>query len=333
MLLLPTLLFSQQYRNINAYMDDFSRNETFLKKTLNDFAVSIANNNLEIRSSTTSLRIISKLKRINLILTKNDKGFEGNTHLRDSFIEMSSKTIECMTNGSLTLDDYVELSKLSLNEIKDKLNFKENNLKEYYAKVLKYENAKKEFSDLFNVEIKYITDNNILEYNAKENFAYYKVNVADEKFINAVNNNNFEEANLSLEYLKTVCSETSQQVSSIAENITDKTLNTANLAMIQKMELNDTTLFSYFTQFNKISISIENIKKDVSNDPESVSAEEYNRFVTNYNAIKTIYSRAYQNIQEDKKILLDKWQITNSSFLKRNVQFNDYGASGFAQED
>ena len=331
-ILLPSLLFSQQYRNINAYMDDFDRNETFLKRTLNDFSASLANNNLDKRTEATSLRITSKLKRINLILANNDKGFEGNTHLRDSFIEMSNKTIECLNNGSLTLDDYAEMSKLSIKEIKDKLNFKENNLKEYYSKVLKYENAKKEFSELFNIEIKYITDNKILEYNAKENFAFYKVNVADEKFINAVNENNFEEASMSLEFLKTLCNETTQEVNSFAENITDKSLNNANLTMIKKIEEINSTLFSYYIQFNKMSKILVTIKNDVTTNPGSVTSEEYNGFIKNYNAVKDIYSNAYQNIQNDKKNLIDKWQISNSSFLKRNIKFDDYG-TGYAQED
>lgn len=325
-------LFSQNYRTSAAYIDDFGKNEMYIKKAINDYSQTIVEAQVVARTYTSKETIINKLNNINAILIKNDKGFDGNTSLRDSFIKMSQKTVECLTNGSLSLNDYNTISKLSISDIEQKLAFKEKNLNEYYVEVLAYENAKNEFGKAFNVEIKHIVDNSTLEYNARENFAFYKVNVADEKFINAINDNNLAEAQSSLDYLKAVCTEMYPKVNLYAKKITDKRLNSANLTLIDITLESNTTLFAYFKQYNNMSTSLNNLKEIAHNNPSSLANDEYSNFVQKYNAVKNIYNDTYVTIQTNKKSTLNNFYAMNSSFLKHNLQFEDY-RSTFAQAD
>jgi hypothetical protein len=106
MALFSRSLHAQNYRTIEAYMDDFGKNEMFVKKALIDYSATIVESQRDSRSQTTSGRIIDKLASINKNLLTNNKGFENNTLLRDSFIKMNEKTIESLKNGSLILNDY-----------------------------------------------------------------------------------------------------------------------------------------------------------------------------------------------------------------------------------
>ena len=66
-----TISNSQTYRTIDAYMDDFAKNELFVKKSLMDYSVTIVNSQLDSRTKTTAARIIEKLEKINTILINN----------------------------------------------------------------------------------------------------------------------------------------------------------------------------------------------------------------------------------------------------------------------
>ena len=133
--LVPTAMHSQDYRYINAYMDDFGKNEMYVKKSLMDYSVTIVESQLASRSNATAGKVIEKLETINNNLITNNKGFENNTSLRDSFIKMNQKTIESLLNGSLILNDYDYQSTLSLAEIGVNLNQKEKDLASYYEEI------------------------------------------------------------------------------------------------------------------------------------------------------------------------------------------------------
>lgn len=324
LLIFTTKSFSQGYRNINAYVEDFGKNELYIKKAIIDYSKTIVDLQLVSRSNATSGKIIDKLNNINTIIEKNDKGFDGDTSLRDSFLKMNKKTIECLLNGSLILNDYSQMAQLSINEIDEKLTFKENNLVSYYSEVISYEVVKKEFGDKFKVNIRSNTNNNILDYNSKENFVFYKLNVADEKFMNAVTKNNIDEARQSLDYFNQACVDAYTKIDSYRSKVNDKSLNNANRSMIELTASYNNTLFSYFVQFNKMNT--------IKNDSNNIASNEYQTFLNNYNEVKNIYFKKYESIQSSKKNLIDNWYVTNSKFLKRNAQFEDYSTS-FAQAD
>jgi len=98
LLMLSCVTFAQEsksvgYRTIEAYLNDFAKNELFVKKSLQEYSASIMDNQMEARSRATANKIIEKLKSINTNLRINDKGFEKNTLLRDSFIRMNEKQL------------------------------------------------------------------------------------------------------------------------------------------------------------------------------------------------------------------------------------------------
>jgi len=82
----PILFYSQNYRTIGAYIEDFGKNEMFIKKALMDYTITIVESQLDSRSKTTASRIVDKINDINNVLKSADQGFEVNTLLRDSFI-------------------------------------------------------------------------------------------------------------------------------------------------------------------------------------------------------------------------------------------------------
>ena len=90
----PLVSISQNYRSIDAYMEDFGKNEMFIKKAMMDYTITIVESQLDSRSKATASRIIDKINTINSVLKKTDKGFESNTMLKDSFIKMNELTIQ-----------------------------------------------------------------------------------------------------------------------------------------------------------------------------------------------------------------------------------------------
>ena len=99
--LIPNISHSQDYRFINAYMNDFEKNEMYIKKSIMDYSVTIVEGQMNSRSQAAAHKIVEKLEIMNGILKTSDRGFEKNTLLRDSFIKMNDKTIECLTKGRL----------------------------------------------------------------------------------------------------------------------------------------------------------------------------------------------------------------------------------------
>lgn len=317
--LLPSIMFSQNYRTIQAYMDDFGKNEVYVKKSLMDYSVSIVESQLYRRTQYTAERIITKLENVNEILRKNNKGFEGNTLLRDSFIRINEKTIDCLKNGSLILSDYEYQSSLSLAEIGENFSRKETQLAEYYQELKNYEQDKRTFALVYKLPLKSNKKRNILEYNAYQNMLFYKMNVMDEKLtlvINAKDKKGFsdclnmidlmhQEAMTSAEEFKGEYSDTS---------LIDANIAYANFIAGQKDKLSD--LFNnYVDEYNKLQL----LKNQSQETNDAVVA--YNSVVKVYNVKKNTFYSIYKDIQTTKGKLYDDWLTTNSTFLKRNGQF------------
>jgi hypothetical protein len=123
-------------------------------------------------------------------LEQNDKGIDGDTSLRDAFMKLNSKTIELLNSKILVLTDYQEQSELSCSEIVNTFSLKEIELKNYYNELANYENVKKEFGTKHRVIIRSASEKEVLEYNAFQNFTFYKMNVIDEKLIQLISSNN-----------------------------------------------------------------------------------------------------------------------------------------------
>jgi len=232
-ILFPTTLFSQDttssgYRNIKSYLADFAKNELFVKKSLIEYSMTIIENQAITRSDASSIRIVDKLKKINTILRRFDKGFEKNTTLRDSFIKMNEKTIECMTNGTLILNDYELQSSKNINEIQLNLTQREANLVSYFNELRRYETSKKDFELHYNVNIKNISGINLFEYNAYQNILFYKINVIDQKMLVAITCIKKDEFIASIAALENIYQEIAVKTNDYKNDYKDVSLNQVN---------------------------------------------------------------------------------------------------------
>lgn len=322
-----SLLHSQEnnsigYRNIDSYIADFAKNEMYVKKALIEYSNSIIDNQLESRSLVTSIKITEKLKNINTILKRYDKGFNGDTTIRDGFINMNSKTIECLNNGTLILNDYEAQTQNSMSTILENLGLKEINLISYFDALRNYDQSKIEFGNKQNINIKTLEGRNVFEYNAYQNIMFYKMNVIDQKLISSilkVDKKNFIE---SINAFDAIYKEVILKTTLYKGDYNDNSLNNANIAFAQytldenaKIKI----LFSdYANEYNELQL----LKASkIADTKESIVI--YNKRVKSYNLIKNKLFNLLATSQMNKKALYTNWFATNRSFLKRNIKVDD----------
>jgi len=319
--LFPVISNSQNYRTIEAYMDDFAKNELFVKKSLMDYSVSIVESQLYSRTKVTAIRIIEKLENINSILKTNNKGFEGNTLLRDGFIKLNQRTIDCLKNGSLIMNDYDYQSTLSLAEIRENLTTKESNLIAYYQELKKYELDKRIFALCYKMHFKNNKTKNILEYNAYQNVLFYKMNVMDEKLtyvINAKDKKGFLDCLNMITFMREeIIVKTNEYRSEYKDtSLNDVNIEYANFIAGQREKLSD--LFNtYVDEYN----TLQELKNSTQLETTETIAT-YNRTVKNYNTKKNLFYTVFNDIQTTKDKMYDSWLTTNSTFLKNNGKFD-----------
>jgi len=319
--LLPTLTHSQNYRTIDAYIDDFGKNELFVKKTFMDYTTTIVESQLYSRTKTTVTRIVEKLQKINTILKNTDKGYEGNTLLRDSFIKMNEKTIECLNNGTLVLTDYDSQSSLSVPEIGENLNKKEADLLAYFDALRQYENDKKQFAACYKMHFKGAKGKNILEYNAKQNILFYKLNVIDEKLtavVNAKDKKGFADC---MNMIALMNQETIVKTAELNGYFNDNSLNAANRDYANFVASQNAKLTNLFNDYVDEYNNVQTLKANVQNGGQAVTA--YNNAVESFNNKKNMFYAVFNDIQSQKETKYDNWFAVNSAFLKNNGKFID----------
>lgn len=319
---LPTSAHSQDYRNINAYMDDFGKNEMFVKKSLMDYSVTIVESQLASRSNAAAGKIIEKLESMNANLRNNNKGFENNTSLRDSFIKMNQKTIASLLNGSLILNDYEYQSTLSLSEIGINLNQKEKDLVSYYEEMKSYEKSKKAFGNQYNMILKSSNSKNVLEYNALQNVLFYKINVIDQKLTSVISARDKKGFSDCLNSITDMHQATLAKTTQYSDTFKDNTLNAANIKysnFINDQRAKFANLFNdYVDEYNALQI-LKNSKAPQTNE----TVANYNQVVRNYNTKKNSFYTVFNTLQTAKKVLYDSWFVTNGTFLKNNGEFEN----------
>lgn len=320
--LVPTTSHSQDYRYINAYMDDFGKNEMFIKKSLMDYSVSIVETQLASRTKSTAGKIIEKLESMNANLRTNNKGFENNTLLRDSFIKMNQKTIESLLNGSLILNDYDYQSTLSLTEIGINMNQKEKDLASYFDEMKSYEKNKNAFGTKYNMTFKGSTGKNIIEYNAHQNMLFYKINVIDQKLTTVITARDKKGFFDCLNSINVMHQATMVKTTQYNNNFKDNSLNNANIKysnFINGQKAKFANLFNeYVDEYNTLQ-ALKNSTAPQTNE----SVANYNKVVKSYNAKKNSFYEVYNTIQSAKKVLYDSWFVTNGTFLKNNGEFDN----------
>jgi hypothetical protein len=322
MALFSRSLHAQNYRTIEAYMDDFGKNEMFVKKALIDYSATIVESQRDSRSQTTSGRIIDKLASINKNLLTNNKGFENNTLLRDSFIKMNEKTIESLKNGSLILNDYDYQSALPFNEILANLARKEKAMTEYYQEVKNFDKSKRVFGSQFNVGFKNKSEKNVLEYNARQNFLFYKMNVIDQKLVNLLHAKDQSGVAQCLQLIEAFHQDVVSKTNQYKDVFKDNSLNEANVRFANLIASQQSAFGTLFTAYAEASAQLAALK--ASKGPETTaSVAAYNQKVKSFNAKKNAFFAAFDQIQATKKAMVDHWVIANSRFLQKNSEFEN----------
>ena len=321
LLITPKFIYSQEtktseYRTLDAYINDFSKNELFVKKSMVDYSNSIVENQLESRTKATANRITEKLISLNKNLRLNDKGYKSNTLLRDSFIKMNEKTIECLNNGTLIMNDYVSQSLKSIGEISQDLKQRQLNLTSYFSEIRKFEESKREFGCIFNVNIRNFTGKNILEYNAFENILFYKINVIDEKLNSSILKMNKEDFLQAIKALEDMNQEVILKTDDYKDSYNDSSLNNANISFSKFVFTQKSNLVSLFNSYYDNYTLLQKLKN--SSTDESVT--EYNSTIRIYNSKKNELYDALDIIQKNKKILFESWLVVNRAFLKNNMK-------------
>ena len=314
---------AQNYRNPKAYILDFGKNELFVKEALMEYSASIVNANLEERVATNLERIYIKLAEENVNLKQNDHGIAGDLDLRNSFIHLNEETIKLLQNKSLKLNDYQLQSALDYPDIIKNFAYKELGIKNYYAEIIKYENNKKEFGLKYNIIIRYFKQKNIFEYDAYQNFIFYRLNVLDEKLMNLIKSKDIEEVNHCLDYITQIGNESLLRTESYKDDFTDTSLNDANIEFIQFIMKQKEELIPLYITYVQTAENFKILKRKMEDATTGISIEDYNTEVRKYNKTKNDFSDTLYSIQIKKRDLLIQWYISNSNFLKHNIEFEN----------
>ncbi len=315
--------YSQNYRNAKAYINDFGKNELFVKESLMEYSTSIIDASPEERIAHTMERIYTKLEDINSNLMKNDIGLFGDTDLRTAFLKLNSETVTLLKNKSLKLNDYEIQSALDYQEIFKNFSYKELQISNYYSEILAYENSKREFGLKYNVLIRAYNKKNVFEYNAYENLIFYKLNVLDDKLTDLLKGTDITKANECMNYIVSQGQDGFLKTSLYKNDFTDTSLNDANIEFINFMLKQKQEIIPLFEDYLKVTADFQKIKSKFVENNELVSVDEYNMEVKKFNKSKnTFFDTVYAN-QIKKKDLINRWYITNSDFLKHNIEFEN----------
>lgn len=317
-------LYSQDYRVEQAYINDFGKNELYVKNAIIEYSETIIFNNLNNRSAAKLNGIIIKLNNINSILKRNDKGINNDTSLRDAFIKLNSKTISFLKNNVLILNDYESQSKLSIQEIENNFKNKELLIKEYYNEILEYEKLKEIFGKKHHIEIRSENEKEVLEYNALQNLTFYKMNVVDEKLMSIIkNNNDKEEITKCINFLIKIGNEETKKIDSYFNKSNDNSLYNNNKKLISLFLQQKEELIPLYFEYIKQHTYFKTIKKQIEEDKNGIAIETYNENVRALNKAKNNFYNKLYLFQTEKLNLVNNWSVANSSFLKRNLKFEN----------
>ncbi|MEC4004458.1 hypothetical protein OX283_007305 [Flavobacterium sp. SUN052] len=314
---------AQNYRNAKAYINDFGKNELFMKESLMEYSTSIIDASPDARVQNTLERIYTKLEDINVNLLKNDIGVSGDFDLRDSFIKLNNKTITLLKNKSLKLNDYRVQSGLDYSEIFKNFAYKESEIAKYYSEILAYETAKRDFGIKYKIVIRSFNKRNVFEYDAYQNLIFYKLNVLDDKLIQLFKYRNSDDIQECINFMTSVAEESLIKTDIYKDDFVDKSLNDINIEFINFMLTQNETLLPLYQQYVSVYEDFQKIKTKFLETNEVIKVEDYNNEVRRYNDVKNrFFDSLYEN-QIKKAELLKRWYTTNSDFLKRNIEFED----------
>lgn len=328
LLLACETVFAQDYRNAKAYINDFGKNELFVKESLMEYSTAIIDASPDDRVQSTLERIYTKLENINANLLKNDIGIANNkgvrdTELRDAFIKLNNKTITLLKNKSLKLNDYRVQSGLDYSEIFKNFSYKESEISKYYAEIINYESTKRDFGLKYNILIRNYHKRNVFEYDAYQNLIFYKLNVLDDKLIQLFKYRNTDDVVECVNFMSSVAEESLIKTDLYKDDFLDRSLNDMNIEFINFMQKQNETLLPLYQKYVTVYEEFQKIKNSFLESNDIIKVEDYNNEVRRYNETKNLFFDTLYEIQVKKTDLLKRWYSTNSSFLKRNTEFEN----------
>lgn len=315
--------FAQSYRNAKAYINDFGKNELFVKESLMEYSTAIIDASPDARVQTTLERIYTKLEDMNVNLLKNDIGISGDTNLRDAFVKLNNKTITLLKNKSLKLNDYRVQSGLDYSEVYKNFAYKESEITKYYSEILNYESSKKEFGMKYKILIRNYNKKNVFEYNAYENLIFYKLNVLDEKLTQLFKYRNAQDVIECTNFMTSLAEESLIKTDIYKSDFTDTSLNDINIEFVNFILKQNETLVPLYEQYVTVYEDFQKFKAKFLEDTNTIKVEDYNNEVKRYNDTKNKFFNSLYENQLAKNDLLKRWYVTNSNFLKNNIEFED----------
>jgi hypothetical protein len=263
------------------------------------------------------------LESLNENLLRNDIGIDGDTGLRDAFIQLNQKTVALLKNKSLKLNDYTFQSGLPYAEIFKNYAYKEQEIAHYYAQILRYEQSKKEFGLKYNITIRHYNKRNVFEYNAYQNLVFYKINILDDKLIQLLKNRNIEQVSECIHYMNTISQELKAKTIAYKNDYEDQSLIEANLEFLQFISKQNEIIFPLYQEYVAVYDTLQNTKKNFLEQNDNSNVEVYNAEVVRFNQIKNTFFDTLYDLQVKKSDLVNRWYVTNSLFLKNNIEFED----------
>jgi len=310
---------SQNYRTPEAYIEDFEKNESFVKESLIEYSSSIIYDYKDSRIQTTLETIYKKLETINTIIINNDHGYRGDVSLRDAFLKMNSRTIALLKDNSLRLNDYDCISSLSFPEIFSTFETRKQEIINYYSLILDYTTCKRNFSKRNNLKtVRYFNKKNLFEYDAHQSLMFFKLNVLDAKLCELLWTNDYKNVSKCVFYLNQVCEESLDETEKYKKVYIDQSLNNANIEFAIFLKEQNETLIPLYKDYTQALSDFKNLKDDL-NTNKNVSIENYNDKVRYLNATKNAFIDTFVTIQNQKKEYLEKWYKIKRNFLKNNL--------------
>lgn len=317
-----SLSCAQEYKNPKAYMLDFSKNEAYINSAMIEYSKSIIQQSPEYRKSITLNKLIDKLKEINQILINTYKGFKNDITLKEAFINLNDKIIYCLTNDCLNLKDYELQCQLSNQEIRIDFAQKENNIKLFFEELKKYDNFKSDFALKYNIVLKTRNKKNVFEYNAIQNFIFYKLNVFDGKLTRAIESKNITEIINANESLLSEAYKTVNETTLLEDQYTDQTLNNANKKWIDFLIKQSDEMVQKAIKFFNFYNDFQKVKEATAQSNDSIIIDQYNAQVKTFNQLKNSFFEAQNQFQIQKEQLRNEWFNTNSQFLINNIDLD-----------
>jgi hypothetical protein len=107
------------------------------------------------------------------------------------------------------------------------------------------------------------------------------------------------------------------------DDFTDTSLNDANIEFINFIIKQNEKLVPLYQDYILVHEDFQKIKKKFLETNEIIKVEDYNNEVRRYNKVKNTFFDALHENQIVKSELLKRWYITNSLFLKNNIEFEN----------